>query len=456
MKSIFLPLLLMLVYYHVAAQDPARQIRKIYDDALIKGRSYETLQYLTQEIGSRLSGSEGAAKAVDYTQQIMRKYGFDTVYLQPVMVPHWVRGAKETGKMVDLVSGESRELSVTALGNSVGTGSGGIQGQLIEVQRLSQLDSLGRENIEGKIVFFNRPMNPKFIQTFKAYGAANDQRVWGPSRAAKYGAIGSINRSLTLRMDDVPHTGTLVYDKSLPQIPAMAISTQGAEILSQALHENKNLNFYMESFCKMLADAPSYNVIGELKGSEKPEEIIVVGGHLDSWDVGQGAHDDGAGCVQSIEVLRIFKALGYQPKRTIRAVMYMNEENGSRGGREYARVAKEKGEKHIAALESDSGGFAPMGFDVNGSGVSLEKIKSWGPWFAPYDIRKFVMGHGGSDVNHLKEQGTVIMGLMPESQRYFDYHHSTSDTFDKVNKRELEQGAAAMATLIYLIDQFGI
>ena len=447
--------MLLLSVFALQAQNHEKNLRSLFDEALTNGESYPMLEYLSLNIGHRLTGSPSAAAAVEYTRQQMESYGFDKVYLQEVMVPHWVRGKKEIGRIVNSKFG-SQDVNVIALGNSVGTGPEGLLAEVIEVQSLDELAELGRKKIEGKIVFFNRPMDPKHIHTGHAYGGAGDQRTSGPSEAAKYGAVGAINRSLTLAYNDSPHTGMLKYEEGIPQIPAVAISTVGADYLSRAIKANKAMKFYMETHCEMLPEVLSYNVIGELTGSEKPDEYIVVSGHLDSWDVGDGSHDDGAGCVQAIEAVRIFKATGIRPKSTLRAVMFMNEENGLRGGLEYARVAKEKGEKHIAALESDSGGFTPRGFGINASPEVLAKIQSWGPLLAPYDLRKIVKGYGGADINPLKDQGPALIGLMPDSQRYFDYHHTADDTFDKVNKRELELGAASMAALMYLIDQEGL
>ena len=318
------------------------------------------------------------------------------------------------------------------------------------------LEKLGRKNIEGKIVFINQYMDQRYIETGSAYGDAYKIRVYGPSDAAKFGAIGVIIRSLSTVLDDYPHTGTTIYAEGVPQIPAVAASSLGADLLNKALKEDKNLELFFQTNCEMLPDVLSYNVIGEITGTEKPEEIIVVGGHLDSWDLGTGAHDDGSGCVQSIESLRTLNAIGYKPKRTIRAVMFMNEENGLRGGKKYAEIAKEKGENNIAALESDSGGFAPRGFNMSGDENQIAKVSSWSRLFEPFGIHKFSSPGGGADISPLKDHGTLLIGQEPESQRYFDYHHTDNDTFDKVNKRELHLGAAGMASLIYLIDKYGL
>lgn len=414
------------------------------------------LDYLCNKVGHRLSGSPGAAAAVEWGRHVMQDYGFDNVYLQPVMVPHWVRGQKEMGRIVNSRKMGTVEVNVCALGGSIGTGPSGISAPVIEVRSFDELKQLGEKNVKGKIVFFNRAMDPTRINTFTGYGGAVDQRGSGASEAAKYGAVGALVRSMGSNLEDYPHTGGLRYAPNVPQIPALAISTRHAELLSKLLKDDSGLQFYMESHCEILPDAPSYNVIGEIKGSEYPEEIIVVSGHLDSWDLGQGAHDDGAGCVQAIEVLRLFKAMGYKPKRTVRAVLFMNEENGLRGGTEYARQALVKKEKHLAAMESDRGGFTPRGFTLSMDDAKKTKVRSWKPLLEPYGLADFSQEGGGADIGPLAPQGVPLMGYLPDSQRYFNYHHTAEDTFDKVDKRELEMGAAAMAAMVYLLDQYGL
>lgn len=457
MKKLLL-ILLMGLTFPVLSQNQADQamIKKIFDEALENGESYDMLRYLTKRIGGRLSGSPEAAAAVEWSRQQMEAYGFDRVFLQEVMVPHWVRGEKEIGRIVNSRKLGSQSVNITALGNSVGTGPAGTVGQVVEVQDFQELAKLGRANIEGKIVFFNRPMDPKLIDTFSAYGGASGQRGSGPSEAAKYGAIGAVVRSLGSFQDDIPHTGSTRYALNTPKIPAVAISTNDADLLSNLLKDDPELGFYFETHAQMLPDVLSYNVVGEIKGSEFPDEIIVVGGHLDSWDLAEGAHDDGAGCVQSIEVLRIMKSLGYKPKRTIRAVMFMNEENGLRGGRKYAELAEKNGENHIAAMESDRGGFLPVGFGISGTPAQQGKLISWKSLFEPFGIYQFKKGGGGADISPLRTQNVPLIGYLPDGQRYFKYHHTGVDNFEAVNQRELELGAAAMASVIYLIDQHGL
>jgi carboxypeptidase Q len=441
----------------IAQQDSDEEmIKDIFNTELTQGKSYTMLEYLATKIGARLSGSPGAAAGVEWSRHVMEKFGFDTVWLQPVMVPNWVRGQQEITRITNSKKTGVIELNVCALGNSVGTGPSGILANVIEVKTFDDLKVLGTKNLMGKIVFFNRPMEATRINAFSAYGSAVDQRVFGASEAAKYGAIGMIVRSMSLDLEDYPHTGTLVYKTDAPKIPAVAVSTKHAELLSKILKEEKGIQLYIETHCEMLSDAPSFNVIGEIRGHEYRDEIIVVGGHLDSWDLAQGAHDDGAGCVQSIEVLRLMKVIGYKPKRTLRAVMFMNEENGLRGGLAYAARATEKKEKHIAAIESDEGGFTPRGFSMTVSDSVKAKIKSWRSFLAPYGLTEYTDDGGGADIGPLEDQGTALIGYSPDSQRYFSYHHTKEDTFDKVNKRELELGAAAMTALVYLIDKHGL
>jgi hypothetical protein len=443
----------------VHAQGDSAYVRRIYDLALRDGKAYEWLGELTTKVPSRLSGSKGADEAVDWAEALMKSLGVET-RRQACEVPHWVRGV-EKGYIV--VNGKKIEVPVCALGGSVATPPEGITAGVVEVKSFDMIDQLGEMGLlKDKIVFYNEPMNPTYINTFRAYGEAVRQRWSGAIKAAPYGALGVVVRSMTLRMDDVPHTGSMGYEDSIPKIPACAISTLGAEKLSEYIRSNPGNKFSFTLTCKTMEDKTSYNVIGEIKGTEHPEEIITVGGHLDAWDLGVGAHDDGGGCMQAVEVLRIFKTLGIRPKRTIRAVMFMNEENGGRGGKKYAEEALAKGEKHIAAIESDAGSHTPRGLSFKGDSMRVENLMRWQPLFAPYLADHWIHGYGGADINHLGTElcpeldCLVLIGLSPDSQRYFDYHHSWSDTFDKVNKREIELCAALMASTAYLLSEHGI
>jgi carboxypeptidase Q len=429
-------------------------VKSIFDNALTDRTSYENLRYLCEHTKGRIAGSPQAAEAVEYTFQLLNQMDLDTVYLQPVKVPHWVRGEKEECSVLSSRFA-NRTVAVAALGMSVGTGNPGLSAGVVEVHNFDELAKLGEDKIKGKIVFYNRPMDPTLINTFSAYSGAADQRTQGASKAAEFGATGVVIRSLTTALDDHPHTGVMRYDEKFPQIPAVAICTNGAEQLSSLLKEDPDLKLFFRTTCKTYSDVNSFNVIGELKGSEFPNRIITVGGHIDAWENGEGAHDDGSGCVQAIEVLRLFKKLGIKPKCTIRAVLFMDEEIAQRGGKEYARQAELKNEIHWFALESDRGGLQPRGFGITAPEGRLTKMLSLEKYFEPYGIEEFTSGGGGVDISPLGKSGTPLCSFVPDMQRYFDYHHSSNDSFDKVNIRELQMGSAAIASLIYLIDLFG-
>ncbi len=428
-------------------------LKQIYSSALTQSSCYSWLDDLSNKIGQRLSGSKGAEMAVAYTKSQFDQLGVDKVYLQEVTVPKWVRGAKEQAYLQ--VEGKKIPFSICALGLSVATPPTGISASVIEVHSLDELAQLGTQAVKGKIVFFNRPMNPEFIETFRAYGSCVDQRSSGAREAGKLGALGVIVRSMNLRIDDLPHTGMTNYgDTPVAQrIPTAAISTLGANQLSSLLKDNPTAVFYFKQSCQTFADVTSYNVVGEITGSVYPNQIMVVGGHLDSWDLGDGSHDDGAGCVQSMAVLEILKKLNYAPKHTVRVVLFMNEENGVKGGMKYEELAVKNKEQHVFALESDSGGFSPRGFSIEATDAQVAQIQTWESLFEPYLLHVFRKGHSGTDIGPLKDANIVKVGLQPDSQRYFDYHHAANDTFDAVNKRELELGAAAMTSLMYLWDK---
>jgi carboxypeptidase Q len=428
-------------------------VKKISDEIMTNSYAYENLRFLCKKIGHRLSGSANAEKAVMATKKMLKDAGADTVYLQPCMVPHWIRGAKEEGYFE--VDGKKKSLQLTSLGNSEGSKGKMIGAEIVEVKTMNALHALGNK-VKGKMVFFNIPMNPTFIQTFYAYGAAGIGRRSGPAQAAKYGAIGVLVRSLASNADDYPHTGMTKYNDSFPKIPSVAISTNNANALSKQLKNGKLVKVFFKNNCTMLAPVQSYNVIGEIRGTEKPDEIITVGGHLDSWDLAEGAHDDGAGIVQSIEIVRAIRASGLKPKRTIRAVMFMNEENGGAGGDAYLKAAKEKKENHIFALESDAGGFTPRAFMLSMSIERKNKIKVWTPLFYNYGVYDFNETGAGSDIENLNEVGAGLAELLPDTERYFDVHHAATDVFEAVSKRELDLGAVNMTALIWLVSEYGL
>lgn len=425
-------------------------IEKIYNEALTEGHSYENLRILCKDVGNRLSGTAGAQMAVEWAKSTLDKYDFDTVYLQKIMVPHWDRGTTERAWIQ--VGDRKIALSILALGGSVST-EGLMKGEIIEFNSLGDLKKSSTSVVQGKIVFINQRMNDSEINTFHAYGSCSSMRVDGAVEAAKLGAKAVIIRSLGLAIDDHPHTGVMKYENAIKKIPAAAISTQDSDQLSELIRQNK-VNLFLELNCRTLEDKPSYNVIAELKGTKKSTEIITFGGHLDSWDTGEGAHDDGAGVVHCMEALRILKKLNYRPERTLRVVLFMNEENGNRGGKGYADWVVSKGEKHIAALESDRGGFAPRGFSCDGTAEQVKFLKTLEPLMKKYELHVFEKGYGGVDIGPLKSKFSTIplFGFVPDSQRYFDFHHTPNDIFENVNKRELELGAAAVCSFIYLLD----
>lgn len=430
---------------------------KIAENILKKGLLEEKAFHVLEKLvllGPRLTGSPQAAAAVELMRQEMTDLGLENVHLEPVKVGRWVRGAPEEARLVSRIFG-TLPLSIRAIGGSIATSDDGVSAPVIEVHSFAELQSLG-EKAAGKIVFFNRAMDSTLLNTFTAYGQAADQRVHGAVEAAKAGGIAALVRSLTTRLDDFPHTGLMRYDASIPKIPAACISTKGADLLHRALQRDPDLRVHMKLNCQSLSPVVSHNVIGQITGHERPEEIVLLGGHLDSWDLSVGAHDDGAGCVQSLEALRLIQELGLKPKRTIRAVMFMDEENGGTGGRAYAKAEQRKGEIHRAAIESDRGGFLPLGFGIGGGAQVFKRLQRWEYVFQSLGLNWLRPGGGGVDISPLGDQGSVLIGLVPDSQRYFDVHHSALDTIDTVNPRELELGAVAMAVLGYILAQEGL
>lgn len=432
-------------------------IRGIFTEALMNGESYDHLNYLCKVIGHRLTGSQQAEDALEWAQKEVSKYNPDRISQQSVEATRWIRGDKEwvaISEEVDIM------LNACALGGSVST-DGPLQAEVIEVNGLDDLANYKVGDFNNKIVFYNEPMDKALINTFEAYGACASQRYAGAVEAAKYGAVAVLVRSLTTLTDIKAHTGSMGYKDGIKKIPAAAISTQDADILHSYLEDlgtakvTMNLNCYTAN-----ENAYTHNLMAEIKGTENPEQVIVFGAHIDSWDKGEGAHDDGAGVVQCMEVLRLFKETGLRPKNTIRMVLFMNEENGNMGGRTYAQRAKEAKEKHIFALETDRGGFSPRGFSIDGNEDDIAEVAKWESLLEPYGLHYFKQGYGGVDIGPLKhseyalDNELMMFGLYPDPQRYFDYHHSEDDVFENVNQRELELGGASLASMIYLLDKY--
>jgi len=452
MKNILLTIVLALFSASMFAQSDSAFIRKVYDEALENGESYENLRYLCKNIGNRITGSAEAEMAVYWGKQLLESYGFDKVFLQEINVPHWERGTKEAAWLVD-EQGKFLKINILALGGSVGT-SGLLEKNLLIVKTLGDLKKLDKADVLGKIVYLGEAFDAKNIRTFDSYGQCGAQRWEGPSVAANMGASGLVIRSLGSEIDDYPHTGSFGREDGVQPIPCAAISTADSDKLEDWAKRSK-LKIRMEMDCRWYDDAISYNVIGEMTG-KKSDEIISWSGHLDRWDVGEGAHDDGAGIAHSIEALRILKVLGYRPNHTLRCVLFMNEENGNFGGKGYAEQAFKDGEKHIAALESDRGGFLPLGFDIEGNENQISLVQDNSKVLQKhFQLYTFKAGYSGVDIHPLKEYypDMVQLGLAINSQLYFNYHHTEADVFEAVNQRELELGCAAMAAMVYLLDQ---
>lgn len=454
MKKLILLLLLSPIAL-LAQQEDAAMIKKISDEILRNGKAYDLLYQLTKQVGGRLAGSPQMYKAEAWGEKALKEMGADNVYLQECMVPRWVRYGKEEATILSADGKKiNKKLDVLALGNSLGNGKP-VTAEVIAFNSFEEMDKRKSE-VKGKIVYFNHSFDPTNIKPFISYGQTGVSRRAGPSAAAKYGAVAVMIRSLTESTANDPHTGSTVYNDSFPKIPAIAMGPRDADYVWE-LCQKSVVKVTMKTSAKFLPDTIGHNVIGELKGSTYPDEIITVGGHLDSWDVNEGAHDDGAGVVHTIEVMRALKAIGYTPKRTIRFVLFANEENGMRGGNKYAEVAKQKGEKHIFALESDEGGFTPRGFGFTATKEKHEKAQQWLSLLKPYGTEDMSGSGGGADIGPLNRLfGTPIAGFLPDPQRYFDLHHARTDVFENVNKRELLLGAVNMAGLIYLVDKYGL
>ncbi|PTY06313.1 peptidase M28 family protein [Opitutaceae bacterium EW11] len=432
-------------------------LQRFYEEALAHSPSYEQLVDLVNRYPGRLAGSQAMDGAMKWAEETLRKTGCNDVRVQPVAVPSWERGGPESVGLVGVGGAPFEPLAAVGLGWSVATPETGLQAEVVEVQSLQELEKLGRAAVEGKIVFFNRPMPRTIVDPSAAYRRTSDQRNRGPAAAARLGAVGALTRSLTQSTDDVPHAGYTGFPAGGPKIPAAALSVIAADHLSAALRQDPHRPVRMTLHGRWVGDRPSGNVIAEIRGSEFPDEVIVVGAHLDCWDTSPGAHDNGAGVVQAIEVMRLFRALGIRPRHTLRCVLFVAEENSLAGGNEYARVAKEKKEKHVFAIESDSGGFGCRAFALsNKSFPAHERAARWSSRFAPFGVVSFTNVGAGGDIEPLEELGVTIAEIRPESARYFDYHHTPIDTADKVNPRELELGAAAMASLVWLVDSEGL
>jgi carboxypeptidase Q len=413
---------------------------RIIGAALTSDRAYRRLAHLTDHIGHRLSGSTNLERAIEWALAEMRADKLDNVRAEKVMVPHWVRGAES----LELTSPVARPMSLLGLGNSVGTPPEGITAEAVVVRSFDELDALG-ERVRGKIVVYNVP--------FTGYGQTVQYRGAGASRAARYGAVAAIVRSVTPVSLQTPHTGALNYAADQPKIPAAAVTIEGAELL-QRMHdrgEHPTLRLKMEA--KFLPDAESANVVAEIKGTEKPDEVVLISGHFDSWDVGQGAHDDGGSCIVVWEAVRLLKELGLRPRRTIRVVLYTNEENGLRGGNGYRDAHRAELSKHLLVIESDEGTYRPLGFGLAAAAppqarADLEEIAK-----LLSGIRANVISPngGGADIGPLMREGVIGASLDVDNSHYFDIHHTPADTLDKIDPQDLALCVAAVAVMAYTV-----
>jgi len=440
------------LFFLNAQENDETTIRDLYNTALEGQQGYHWLKQLT-DIGPRLAGSPQANEAVVLFQQIADSLGFET-HLQKVKVPHWVRGEKEVAYYVS--KGKKFETHVTALGGSVSTPENGLSAPIVEITSFDELDEMPEDALKGKIAFYNIPMDPTFISTFFAYGNAVKQRWAGAVEASKKGARGVVIRSLSSSINIYPHTGSMTYEGAAYKIPSLAISTLDAEKLSKAYAKDPKLKFYMKASCRMADSTYSHNLIVDWKGSEKPDEYILTGGHIDSWDLGTGAHDDGAGSIHAFETAYLLMENNIRLKRTLRMVFFMNEEFGLDGANVYAQKSKEENINHVIAIESDAGGFTPRGISMVAPDSIINRIKDFRNLLEPYGIHQFSQTGAGADISRLYAEDLVMIGLRPDSHRYFEVHHSARDILENVNVRELEMGSATLAALVYLLDKYDL
>lgn len=444
MRALSLTCLLAALPAQTPEQPIAPLAERLMARALDDDHAHKLLRALLAAAPSRLAGSPGAAAARSWAMGAMRTVGLTAIREERVMVPTWSRG-----KVAELRDGGER-FAIAALGGSVGTPRGGLRGKVLMVRSFEELRERAAE-AKGKLVFFNRPMPRALRNTFHAYRDAVPQRSTGAIEAGKVGALAAVVRSMTTQIDDHPHTGAMRYDAEVPKVPAVAISTIGAETLAQRLAANPDLELSLELDCASGEEAPCANVIGELRGSTHPDEIVLIGGHLDAWDLGHGAHDDGAGVVHCLEAARLLRACGVAPARTLRVVLFANEEFGLRGALGYEAQHRDELAEHVAAVETDNGGADPRGFSSN---LPEERRRGLFAAMAPMralGVGSLIDGGGGADIGPLGKHGVPLFGMVVNDQRYFDYHHSAIDTLDAVDNRELALGAASLAAFANLL-----
>ena len=439
--------------------------RKLIAAALADQEGLQRLQYHCDRIGNRVSGSESLERAIEWAAAEMRKAGLENVQTPPVMVPKWVRGRESA----TLVAPVQKPLSMLGLGMSVGTPAAGITADVIAVNTFEQLAALGKDKVAGKIVLFN--------PTWEGYGQTVMYRSSGASRAAQLGAAAVLVRSMTGTSLQTPHTGALAYTADAPKIPAAAVSVEDAAMIERLLKGGTPVRVRVAMEAHQDADAPSHNVMGEIRGSEKPEEVVVLGGHIDSWDIGQGANDDGSGIMATFQAVALIKKLGLKPRRTIRVVFWVNEENGGAGGRAYREMVGDAVKNHVAAIEMDGGAEKPLGFGFGGGGeggglgrrqapgtapaaaprqtgtsaASMARAVEIGKLLEEIEAGQMRPGGGGSDISPLLAVGVPGFGVQTVGTHYFDWHHTNADSFDKIVPREFQLNVASLAVLSYVL-----
>lgn len=411
---------------------------KIISKSLTDSTAYNRLGYMCDTFGPRLSGSKNLENAINWILKEMNNDGLENVKGEKVAVPTWIRG----NESVTLLSPFKKELSMLGLGGSIGTPRGGLKAEVIVVNDWDELESRSNE-VPGKIVLFNAP--------FTSYGETVAYRYSGASAAAKHGAVASLIRSIGPWSMNTPHTGVMAYKDDVQKIPNAALTMEDAMMLSRIHDRNDKIIVKLDMSARMVADRWSHNVLGEIKGSIYPEEVVVVGGHIDSWDVGQGAHDDGGACIASWEVLRLIKELGLKPKRTIRCVMWTNEENGGKGNKGYRDMHLDEMDKHVLAIESDGGVFSPKGFGFSGSNSARKLVEEIHELMKPIGANTISDGGRAADVAPLNDEGVPVMSLKVDASKYFWFHHTDADTFDKIDFNEFNRCIAAMAIMAYVV-----
>ena len=411
--------------------------------AFVDGNAYARLAHLVDQFGPRLSGSANLEAAIVWAAEEMRKDGLDRVWTEKVSVPHWVRG-EERGEILE----PSRHpVVLTALGGSVPTPPDGIVAEVVEARSFDELTALG-ERVQGKIVLFNRPI-VRNGEGEQGYGNASSLRSRGPSEAAKLGAVATLIRSLGTASYRVPHTGAMHYLDEVAKIPAAAVAAEDADLIHRLLSSAEPVKVKLVLSCRTLPDAESANVLGEVRGRERPDEIVLIGAHLDSWDLGMGAIDDGAGVAIVMETMRLLKSQGVPPRRTVRAVLYTNEENGLRGGKAYAEARPDEIVRHVAAIESDSGAGRPLGFSVSAGPGGEDLVRQIASVLAGIGADRVKTDGGGADISPLKAAGVPVLSLNQDWTFYFDYHHTAADTLDKVDPQALSLNVGALMVMTY-------